>query len=62
MDRLLALPLIQSIYEATLDVSRWETFAQGLSEAFGGAPTGIALQPTGSLVGGGLLLDRKSVV
>jgi DNA-binding CsgD family transcriptional regulator len=48
MDRLLALPLIQSIYEATLDVSRWQQCAEGLSQAFGNAPTGIALQPTSS--------------
>ena len=50
MDRLLALPLIQHIYEATLDVSRWQGFAQALSDAFNGAPTGIALQPPGSPV------------
>jgi DNA-binding CsgD family transcriptional regulator len=51
MDRLLALPLIQRIYETTLDASRWQDFAQALSEAFNGAPTGIALQPPGSPVG-----------
>ena len=51
MDRLLALPLIQCIYEATLDASRWQDFAQALSDAFAGAPTGIALQPPGSPVG-----------
>ena len=50
MDRLLALPLIQRIYEATLDASRWQDFAQALSDAFSGAPTGIALQPPGSPV------------
>jgi DNA-binding CsgD family transcriptional regulator len=50
MDRLLALPLIQRIYEATLDASRWQGFAQALSDAFNGAPTGIALQPPGSPV------------
>jgi DNA-binding CsgD family transcriptional regulator len=51
MDQLLALPLIQRIYEATLDASRWQEFAQALSDAFSGAPTGIALQPPGSPVG-----------
>jgi DNA-binding CsgD family transcriptional regulator/PAS domain-containing protein len=47
MDRLLALPLIQCIYEATLDTSRWQDFVQALSDAFLGAPAGIALQPPG---------------
>src|SRR5688572_7083255 len=51
MDRLLALPLIQHIYEATLDASRWQDFVQALSDAFVGAPAGIALQPPGSPVG-----------
>jgi DNA-binding CsgD family transcriptional regulator len=50
MDRSLALPLIQCIYEATLDASRWQGLAQALSDAFNGAPTGIALQPPGSPV------------
>jgi len=50
MDRLLALPLIQRIYEATLDASQWQGFAQALSDAYAGAPTGIALQPFGSPV------------
>jgi DNA-binding CsgD family transcriptional regulator len=48
MDQLLALPLIQLIYEATLDASRWQEFAQALSDAFRNAPAGIALQPPGS--------------
>jgi DNA-binding CsgD family transcriptional regulator len=48
MDRLLALPLIQLIYEAALDASRWQEFVQALSDAFRGAPAGIALQPPGS--------------
>jgi DNA-binding CsgD family transcriptional regulator len=48
MDRLLALPLIQHIYEAALDASRWSLFIQALSDAFRGAPAGIALQPPGS--------------
>ena len=48
MGHLLALPLIQLIYEAALDASRWQGFAQALSDAFRGAPAGIALQPPGS--------------
>jgi DNA-binding CsgD family transcriptional regulator len=47
VDRLLALPLIQLIYEATLDVSQWQRFAQAFSDALGGARVGIALQPPG---------------
>jgi DNA-binding CsgD family transcriptional regulator len=48
MDRLLALPLIQRIYEAALDASRWQDCVQALSDAFNGAPTGLALQPPGA--------------
>jgi len=48
MDRLLALPLVQLIYEAALETSRWHDFIQALSDAFRGAPAGIALQPPGS--------------
>jgi DNA-binding CsgD family transcriptional regulator len=48
MDRLLALPLIELVYEAALDASRWQDFIQALSDAFRGAPAGIALQPPGS--------------
>src|SRR5262245_29620545 len=48
MDRLLALPLIQLIYEAAIDAARWRQFVQALSDAFRSAPAGIALQPPGS--------------
>src|SRR5262245_2171736 len=48
MDPLLALPLIQRIYEASLDPSLWQNFVQALSDAFRGAPAGFALQPPGS--------------
>ncbi|HKA13968.1 MAG TPA: hypothetical protein VKH41_03045 [Myxococcota bacterium] len=44
---MLALPLIRCIYEATLDAARWQDFIQALSDAFDGAPAGIALQPPG---------------
>lgn len=47
MDRALALPLVQQIYEATLDPSRWQDFVQSLSDALLGAPVGIALQLPG---------------
>lgn len=47
MDRALALPLAQQIYEATLDPSRWQDFVQSLSDALLGAPVGIALQLPG---------------
>ncbi len=47
MDRSLALPLIQRIYEAALDPSCWQGFVQALSEAFSGAPVGFALQLPG---------------
>ncbi len=58
MNRLLALPLIQSIYEATLDASRWQEFIQTLSDAFAGAPAGIALQPPGSPLAGVIFASR----
>ena len=58
MDRLLALPLIQRIYEAALDVSRWQEFVQELSDAFRGAPAGIALQPPGSPLAGVIFRSR----
>jgi DNA-binding CsgD family transcriptional regulator len=47
VDRSLALPLIQRIYEAALDPSRWQDFVQALSDAFKGAPVGFALQLPG---------------
>jgi len=58
MNRLLALPLIQRIYEATLDASRWQDFVQSLSDAFGGAPTGLALQPPGAPLAGVIFHSR----
>src|SRR5262245_51150701 len=47
VDRSLALPLIQRIYEAALDPSRWQAFVDGLSAALRGAPVGFALQLPG---------------
>jgi len=41
------LRLIQTIYEASLDTGRWQDFIDGLSEAYGGAHAGIALQHPG---------------
>ena len=47
MDRALALPLVQQIYEAAFDPSRWQAFVQSLSDALMGAPVGFALQLPG---------------
>jgi DNA-binding CsgD family transcriptional regulator len=58
MDQLLALPLIHRIYEAALDASQWQELAQALSDAFAGAPTGIALQPPGSPVSAVIFRSR----
>jgi len=50
-----SLPLIQRIYEAALEQSAWQSFATDLSEAYGGAAVGFALQlpgvpnPTGAV-------------
>jgi DNA-binding CsgD family transcriptional regulator len=42
-----ALPLIERIYEAALDQSAWQAFVEGLSDAYGGASVGFALQVPG---------------
>ena len=47
MDRSLALPLVRQIYEAALAPSRWQDFVQSLSDTYGGAPVGFALQLPG---------------
>jgi DNA-binding CsgD family transcriptional regulator/PAS domain-containing protein len=47
LDRAQALPLVQQIYEATLDPSCWQAFVQSLSDTFLGAPVGFALQLPG---------------
>jgi DNA-binding CsgD family transcriptional regulator/PAS domain-containing protein len=47
VDNSLALPLVQRIYEAALDPSRWQDFVEALSGAFRGAPVGFALQLPG---------------
>jgi DNA-binding CsgD family transcriptional regulator len=52
VDRSLALPLIERIYEAALEPSRWQEFVAGLSAALRGAPVGFALQLPGFPVTG----------
>jgi DNA-binding CsgD family transcriptional regulator len=47
VDRSLALPLIQRIYEAALDASRWQAVVDDLSVVFRGAAVGYALQLPG---------------
>jgi len=42
-----ALALVDLIYAAALEPARWQDFAAALSRAYGGAPTGFALQVPG---------------
>ncbi|MGH0030858.1 MAG: helix-turn-helix transcriptional regulator [Myxococcota bacterium] len=42
-----SLPLIRRIYEAALDASAWQAFVEELSDAYGGASVGFALQLPG---------------
>jgi DNA-binding CsgD family transcriptional regulator len=43
----LALPLITRIYDAAFEPARWQEFIDALSEAYGGAAVGFALQLPG---------------
>ncbi|MEM7413151.1 MAG: hypothetical protein AAF430_23175 [Myxococcota bacterium] len=52
MDPAAVLPLIEQIYDASLETSRWQGFVDALSEAYGGAPTGYALQLPGAPLSG----------
>ena len=52
MDQALVLPLIETIYDAALETEGWQAFVDGLSEAYGGAPTGYALQLPGAPLSG----------
>lgn len=58
-----SLPLIQRIYEAALDQAVWQAFATDLSDAYGGAAVGFALQlpgiptPTGAVYATGFDVD-----
>lgn len=47
VDRSLALPLVQQIYEAAFEPARWQDFVQALSDRLGGPPVGFALQLPG---------------
>lgn len=47
MERPHALGLVDLIYAAALEPGRWQDFASALSGAYGGAPTGFALQVPG---------------
>ena len=58
MDRSQALPLVRRIYEAALDPPRWQEFVQDLSDRYGGAPVGFALQLPGFPVSGVVYASR----
>lgn len=47
MERPPALDLVDRIYAAALEPAGWQDFASALSRAYGGAPTGFALQVPG---------------
>ena len=62
-----ALPLIERIHQAALDQSAWQAFVEALSDAYGGASVGFALQlpgfprPEGALYAVGFKPEYRAI-